>query len=218
MFVVYTTYHMAKGSATQDFVPIERVRDGIVVLKTGEIRAVLLTNSLNLGLKSEDEQQAVLSQFQNFLNSLDFPVQFFVQSRKLNIKPYMELLQERSLLVKEDLLKIQIHEYMGFISKFTEESNIMTKHFFITIPYFNQSTQTISPSSIINFAGGSANKVPQETFEASRIQLDQRVSTVIQGLSRFGLRAQRLGTEEVVELFYKLFNPSEGDRSAPKVG
>ncbi len=209
---------MAKGSATQDFVPIERVRDGIVVLKTGEIRAVLLTNSLNLGLKSEDEQQAVLSQFQNFLNSLDFPVQFFVQSRKLNIKPYMELLQERSLLVKEDLLKIQIHEYMGFISKFTEESNIMTKHFFITIPYFNQSTQTISPSSIINFAGGSANKVPQETFEASRIQLDQRVSTVIQGLSRFGLRAQRLGTEEVVELFYKLFNPSEGDRSAPKVG
>lgn len=209
---------MAKGSATQDFVPIERVRDGIVVLKTGEIRAVLLTNSLNLGLKSEDEQQAVLSQFQNFLNSLDFPVQFFVQSRKLNIKPYMELLQERSLLVKEDLLKIQIHEYMGFISKFTEESNIMTKHFFITIPYFNQSTQAISSSSLINLAGGSSDKAPQETFELARIQLEQRVSTVIQGLSRFGLRAQRLGTEEVVELFYKLFNPSEGNRAAPKVG
>ncbi len=209
---------MAKGSATQDFVPIERVRDGIVVLKTGEIRAVLLTNSLNLGLKSEDEQQAVLSQFQSFLNSLDFPVQFFVQSRKLNIKPYMELLQERSLLVKEDLLKIQIHEYMGFISKFTEESNIMTKHFFITIPYFNQSTQAISSSSLINLAGGSGDKVPQETFEIARIQLEQRVSTVIQGLSRFGLRAQRLGTEEVVELFYKLFNPSEGNRTAPKVG
>ena len=209
---------MAKGSATQDFVPIERVRDGIVVLKTGEIRAVLLTNSLNLGLKSEDEQQAVLSQFQNFLNSLDFPVQFFVQSRKLNIKPYMELLQERSLLVKEDLLKIQIHEYMGFISKFTEESNIMTKHFFITIPYFNQSTQAISSSSLINLAGGSSGKAPQETFELARIQLEQRVSTVIQGLSRFGLRAQRLGTEEVVELFYKLFNPSEGNRAAPKVG
>jgi hypothetical protein len=208
---------MAKGSATQDFVPIERVRDGIVVLKTGEIRAVLLTNSLNLGLKSEDEQQAVLSQFQNFLNSLDFPVQFFVQSRKLNIKPYMELLQERSLLVKEDLLKIQIHEYMGFISKFTEESNIMTKHFFITIPYFNQSTQAISSSSLINLAGGSDSKAPQETFELARIQLEQRVSTVIQGLSRFGLRAQRLGTEEVVELFYKLFNPSEGNRAAPKV-
>lgn len=207
---------MAKGSATQEFVPIERVRDGVVVLKTGEIRAVLITNSLNLGLKSEDEQQAVLSQFQNFLNSLDFPVQFFVESRKLNIKPYMNLLQERSVQVKEDLLKIQIHEYMGFIKKFTDESNIMTKHFFITVPYFNQATQTVNPSSLLSFGGAPKNQ--EDTFEMSRIQLDQRVATVIQGLSRFGLRAQRLGTEEVVELFYKLFNPSEGDREAPKVG
>ena len=82
---------MAKGAATQEFVPIERVRDGIVILKTGELRAVLITNSLNLGLKSEDEQQAVLSQFQNFLNSLDFPVQFFIQSRKLNIRKEVNL-------------------------------------------------------------------------------------------------------------------------------
>jgi hypothetical protein len=211
---------MAKGQATQEFVPIERVRDGIVILKTGEIRSILITNSLNLGLKSEDEQQAVLSQFQNFLNSLDFPVQFFVESRKLNIKPYMTLLQERSTLVKEDLLKIQIHEYMGFITKFTEESNIMTKHFFVTVPYFNQSTQTISTNSLINLAGASSSqpKNIEDTFEMSRIQLDQRIATVIQGLSRFGLRAQRLGTEEVVELFYKLFNPGEGDRTAPKAG
>lgn len=207
---------MAKGQATQDFVPIERVRDGVVILKTGEIRAVLITNSLNLGLKSEDEQQAVLSQFQSFLNSLDFPVQFFVESRKLNIKPYMKLLQERSVLVKEDLLKIQIHEYMGFIKKFTDESNIMTKHFFITVPYFNQTTQTVNASSLLNLGRGGPKTV-EESFEMSRIQLDQRVATVIQGLSRFGLRAQRLGSEEVIELFYKLFNPGEGDRDAPKL-
>lgn len=209
---------MAKGLSTQEFVPIERVRDGVIILKTGDLRAILLTNSLNLGLKSEDEQQAVLSQFQNFLNSLDFPVEFFVQSRKLNIKPYMELLQERSTQIKEDLLKIQIHEYMGFITKFTEESNIMTKHFFITIPYFNQNTQAIAPSSILAMAGGSTSHGSESGFESARIQLEQRIMTVTQGLSRFGLRTQRLGTEEVVELFYKLFNPSEGDRSAPKVG
>jgi type IV secretory pathway VirB4 component len=207
---------MVKGLSTQDFVPIDRVRDGIVILKTGELRAILLTNSLNLGLKSDDEQQAVLSQFQNFLNSLDFPVQFFIQSRKLNIKPYMDLLQERSGEVKEDLLKIQIHEYMGFITRFTEESNIMTKHFFITIPYFNPSTQSIAPSSLMSMTGGTSPK-GDGGFESARIQLEQRTLTVLQGLSRFGLRGQRLGTEEVVELFYKLFNPSEGDRSAPKL-
>lgn len=209
---------MAKGFSTQEFVPIERVRDGIVILKTGELRAILITNSLNLGLKSEDEQQAVISQFQNFLNSLDFPVQFFIQSRKLNIKPYMDLLQERSSQVKEDLLKIQIHEYMGFISKFTEESNIMTKHFFITVPYFNQSAQSVTPSSILSIQSGTTVKTSESSFESARIQLEQRTLTVIQGLSRFGIRAQRLGTEEVVELFYKLFNPSEGNHSAPKLG
>jgi hypothetical protein len=207
---------MAKGSATQEFVPIERVRDGVVILKTGEIRAILITNSLNLGLKSEDEQQAVLSQFQNFLNSLDFPIQFFIESRKLNIKPYMTLLQERSTQVKEDLLKIQIHEYMGFIKKFTDESNIMTKHFFITVPYFNEATQSISTTALFSAPG--TKKGPEDSFEMSRIQLDQRVATVVQGLSRFGIRAQRLGTEEVIELYYKLFNPSEGEREAPKVG
>ena len=209
---------MAKGVATQEFVPIERVRDGVIVLKSGELRSILITNSLNLGLKSDDEQQAVLSQFQSFLNSLDFPVQIFVQSRKLNIKPYMDLLQERSALVKEDLLKIQIHEYMGFIAKFTEESDIMTKHFFVVIPYFNQATQSVDTSALFSFGTkNSASKVTDDSFSSARTQLEQRVATVSQGLSRFGLRAQKLGTEEVIELFYKLFNPGEGNREAPKV-
>ena len=130
----------------------------------------------------------------------------------------MDLLLERSKLVKEDLLKIQIHEYMGFITKFTDESNIMTKHFFITIPYFNQATQPINTTNMLSFGLGEAPKLSQDNFETARIQLEQRVATVVQGLSRFGLRAQALGTEEVVELYYKLFNPSEGDREAPKVG
>lgn len=207
---------MAKGTATQEFVPIERIRDGIVLLKSGELRGVLITNSLNLGLKSEDEQQAILMQFQTFLNSLDFSIQIFVESRRLNIKPYIDLLTTRSKEIKEDLLKIQIHEYMGFITKFTDESNIMTKHFFIVVPYFQSGSAT--PSAIIPFGGSDGTSEKDKTgFETSRIQLEQRLTTITQGLSRFGLRAQKLGTEEVVELFYKLFNPSEQNRSAPKV-
>jgi hypothetical protein len=205
---------MATGVATQQFVPIERIRDGVVVLKTGELRAVLITSSLNLSLKGDDEQQAILLQFQNLLNSLDFPIQFFVQSRRLNIKPYMDLLQSRSGEVKEDLLKIQIHEYMGFIKKFAEETNIMTKHFFIVIPYFQEQTGGTGPS--LSFGLGSPKTGSEQlSFDAARIQLEQRVATVVQGLSRFGVRAQKLGTEEVVELFYKLFNPGEQDRAAP---
>lgn len=211
VFGVYYIY-MA-STATQQFVPIEHIRDGIITMKNGELRSILITNSLNLALKSEDEQEAVLSQFQALLNSLEFPVQFFIQSRKLNIKPYMALLQERSGQVKEDLLKIQIREYMSFIKKFTDESNIMTKHFFVIIPYLNTSLQT-TPSSVLSF-GGPSPKQNEELFNSSRIQLEQRVATVAAGLSRFGVRAQKLGTEEIVELFYKLFNPGEQDRDVP---
>ncbi len=203
--------------ATQQFVPIQRVRDGIITLKNGELRLILMTSSLNLALKGGDEQQAVLSQFQSLLNSIEFPLQIFIQSRRLNIKPYMELLSERSVHVKEDLLKIQIREYMGFIKKFTDESNIMTKHFFIVIPYFPPSVNIASGglSSILPF-GSSPKKITNEenvSFEQGRIQIEERMAVVMQGLSRVGIRAQKLGTEEVVELFYKLFNPGEQDRS-----
>lgn len=211
---------MASGVATQQFVPIERVRDGVVVLKNGELRSILITSSLNLSLKSDDEQQAILLQFQNLLNSLDFPIEFFIQSRRLNIKPYLDLLQTRSGEVKEDLLKIQIHEYIGFISKFAEETNIMTKHFFIVIPYMPAIGQGgAQANKLLSFGLGNSTPAGQEqtSFEYARIQLEQRTATVVQGLTRFGLRAQRLGTEEVVELFYKLFNPGEQDRPAPKI-
>jgi hypothetical protein len=207
---------MQKGAATQEFVSVERVRDGIVTLKNGELRAIVITNSLNLGLKSEDEVSAILNQFQNFLNSLDFPVQFFIESRKLNIENYLNLLQDRSKNVKEDLLKIQIHEYMGFIKKFTDESNIMTKHFFISIPYATVS-QALGGNSLLNLSFGDKKNTDNNSFEAARIQLEQRVAVVIQGLSRFGVRAKRLNTEELVELLYKLFNPGEQSNHVPKV-
>lgn len=206
---------MAAGTATQQFVPIERVRDGIILLKTGELRSVIITSSLNLALKSDDEQQAIIMQFQNFLNSLDFPIEFFIQSRNLNIKPYIQLLEKRSLEVEEDLLKIQIKEYMGFISKFAEETSIMTKHFFIVVPYLAINSKSSSTSFLSSSQQN--EEADNSAFDSSRLQLEQRISTVIQGLTRFGLRGQKLGTEEVVELFYKLFNPGDIDGSAPKV-
>ena len=206
------------SSATQKFVPIDHIRDGVVTMKNGELRAVLMTNSLNLSLKGEDEQMAIITQFQSMLNSLDFPIQFFAQSRRLNIKPYIELLENRSKEVKEDLLKLQISEYIGFIKKFTSETNIMTKHFFVIIPYMPSIASKNGGSSFLSF-GGNNSSVKQESnsFEEARIQLEQRVATVAQGMVRFGIRSQRLNTEEVVELFYKMFNPGEQDNPAPKL-
>lgn len=203
------------AQATQDFVPIESVRDGIIVLKNGEMRSILMTSSINLALKSQDEQEAIIFQFQNLLNSLEFPIQIFIQSRRLNIKPYLELLTTREEEVQEELLKIQIREYIEFIKKFTGETNIMTKHFFITIPYYGGITGERGKdalATILPFGKKSeSSKTSQAitSFEQGRVQLEQRMSTVLQGLSRFGVRAVKLSTEDVVELFYKLYNPGE---------
>ena len=123
------------AKATQEFVPIKEVRDGIVVLKDGGLRAIILANSINLSLKSDDEQRATILQFQNFLNTLDFSVQISVQSRKLDIRPYLLLLENRMKVQSEPLLKLQTKEYIEFIRSFTESVSIMTKNFFVVVPY-----------------------------------------------------------------------------------
>ncbi len=198
-----------KSEATQNFVPIREVRDGIVVLKDGSLRAILLTSSVNFALKSTDEQQALIIQFQNFLNSLDFTIQIFIQSRKLDIRPYIALLEERHKAQTGDLLKIQTREYIEFIKNFTESSSIMSKNFFVIVPYTPAILQ--SGKDFIDVFGKKKTDQAQnkEVFEESRSQLEQRLGVVEQGLSRIGVRAVQLGTEEAIELFYKIFNPGE---------
>lgn len=203
------------GQASQDFLPIKEIRDGVAILKNGALRMVLMVSSVNFALKGEDEQTAILLQFQNFLNSLDFHVQLFVQSRRLDIRPYLSTLEERLVAQTNDLLKIQTREYIDFIRKFTESTDIMTKSFFVVIPY-------VPPFQLGQSRGGLLSRLPglgsknatrdmTAEFEEHRTQLEQRAAVVEQGFSRIGLRVAQLGTEELVELYFKLFNPGEND-------
>lgn len=205
---------------SQQFIPIQEIRDGVLILKNGEMRSVLICSSINFDLKSEDEQTAIISQYQSFLNSLDFPLQIFVQSRKFNVIPYLGTLEERLKGEINELIRVQITEYIQFIKSFTESTNIMSKEFFAVVPY--------TPSVFTGKKGGLAaligkkntgttadSKANMEQFEENRSQLEQRESVVVQGLSRLGIRTLKLGTEELVELFYKLFNP--GEHTAPRV-
>lgn len=208
---------MAKQSkSTQEFVEVKEVRDGIVVLKNGSLRSILMTSSVNFALKSTDEQTSILLQFQNFLNSLDFSVQIFIQSRKLDIRPYIALLEERHKAQVTDLMRIQVREYIEFIKNFTESANIMSKSFFVVVPY---SPSVFSAKGgvmgIIKNRGKIETKDKNKNFEESRTQLEQRMSVVEQGLLRTGIRVARLGTEETIELLYKMFNPGELEKPIP---
>lgn len=201
-----------KFSPTQDFVPIKAVRDGIVILKDGSMRAILMTSSINFALKSEEEQTAILIQFQNFLNSLEFSIQIFIQSRDLDIRPYLANLEELYKQQTSDLMRIQTKEYIEFVKNFVGATNIMVKRFFIVVPY---SKTILSPGSSMSplKKGKETTEETSAHFEENRSQIEQRISVIEQGLARTGIRILSLGTEEIIELFYKLFNP--GDLSKP---
>jgi len=211
-----------KSKAAQDFVPIKEIRDNVVILKDGTIRMLLMASSINLALKSNDEQMAILMQFQSFLNSLEFSTQIFIQSRRLDIRPYLLLLEERFHEEMNELLKIQIREYIGFVKTITQSTNIMNKMFIIVVPYAppkSVTSETSSSGGIASFFGQkkggraapSAGAV--EAFEEAKSQLEQRAGVISQGLARTGVRVVPLGTEELTELYYRLFNPGEAEKN-----
>lgn len=206
---------MANSSkTTQDFVPIKEIRDGVIILKSGGMRSIVLASSLNFALKSQDEQASIIMQFQNFLNSLDFSVQIFIQSRKLDIRPYVALLEDRYKDQVGELMKIQVREYIDFVKTFVENTNIMSKSFFIVVPY-DPAVIDISNNPVSNLISRKKKNQTEnedESFREYRSQLEQRVAVVEQGLVRCGIRTAELGTEEVVELYYKLFNPGETEK------
>lgn len=210
-----------KARATQEFVPIDEIRDGVIMMKDGGMRSIVLASSVNFSLKSEDEKTAVILQFQDFLNSLDFSIQIFIESRRLDIRPYLALLENQKKNQMNDLMKIQIQEYIQFIKNFTENTNIMKKSFFVVVPYSpgmiggnNSFMSSIFPSK-----GSKAEQdaIKNASFEENRTQLEERLSIVEQGLIRCGIRVARLGTEEVVEIFYKLFNPGDTEKPITQV-
>src|SRR3989338_478943 len=195
-------------SPTQAFVPVKEIRNGVIILKEGGYRGVLMCSSINFALKAVDEQRAITEGFQNFLNTLDFSIQIVVKSRKMDLRPYIALLEEKSPLQKSELLRIQLHEYIEFIRSFAGQTNIMTKSFYIIVPY---TPQTLVAKAVrFLFRGPTTTpSAPEASFEEDRLQLEQRLSLVAAGLSGTGVRAAVLGTEEVIELLYRAFNPGE---------
>ncbi len=207
---------MPVKNATQQFVPIQNIRDGVVILQNGQMCMLLLASSINFAFKSLEEQEAILSQFQAFLNTLDFSIQIYVQSRRLDIRPYLDLLKEREGAQHNDLMRIQLREYIEFIKAFTGEVDIMAKSFFVTVPY----TPTIPDvkTGITGFLRPSQVKqapLDERKFMEDRVQLEQRVAIVEQGLGRLGVRTIPLGNDELIELYYHIFNP-EDMSNAPK--
>ncbi len=198
-----------KHPSTQADLPISEIRDGVVVLKDGSLRKVLLTSSVNFALKSEDEQNALISSYVSFLNSLDFPLQITVQSRKLQVRPYIDRLKEAEKGQANELLRVQIADYRAFIEELVEMGQIMTKRFYVVVPYsplanakkgfFKRFMEVIRPASAI--------RLKSEHFMQKKKDLDLRVRQVTGGLQSMSLQIVELDTQALIELYYSTYNP-----------
>ncbi len=200
-------------NAMQEYLHIAEIKDSTVVLKDGSLRAVMAVSSINFDLKSTEEQEAIIFAFQRFLNSIDFPVQIVVSSRKYDISGYLKMLEDESYVEKNALLKNQIIDYTEFISGLVEEASVTSKYFYITIPFYVVSVEKggilKKISSAINPRKAVFHK--RELFETSKNQLFQRVGEIRELLGGMGLKVAMLSTQELIELYYNYYNPSEFD-------
>jgi len=199
--------------STQLYLDIAEIKDNVVVLKNGGLRAILQTNSINFNLKSEDEQNSIIYGYQNFLNSLEFPVQIVVQSRKLDVDKYIETVREIGDKHTNVLLKEQTAEYCDYILKLVEYADIMEKKFYVVVPLDpyrsrKQSSLTKFMSNISSSDSVDAIKRRHKEFEELNKGITERVNAVTAGLEGCNLRVAQLTTPQLIELFYQIYNPT----------
>lgn len=185
------------------------------------MRAVVEVSAINFELRSEEEQIAIIQNFQRFVNSVDFPLHICIISRRLYIDNYLKLASEASGQLDNELLRIQASEYMKFIKELSSLTNIMSKKFYIAVPFyvFEAPTKTgifqsfksvISPSTTIQ-------AISEEKFSVYRNQLMQRAELIFGGLVGMGLKTRLLERDELVQMFYGLYNPTAKTTEEKKV-
>jgi hypothetical protein len=197
------------SSSTQQYLDIAEIREDTVIMRDGTLRAVILVSSINFALKSEDEQNAIISAYASFLNNIDHTLQIVIQSRELDIDNYILNLKQKEKEQTNELLKIQTAEYTQYISELISLGKIMNKRFYVIIPYnplsdkhksfFNSVKEVLRPVSLV--------KMKEKDFLRRRHDLSRRTSNVISGLSSIGLGAAELDTQSLIELFYNIYNP-----------
>lgn len=199
--------------STQLFLDISEIKNDAVILKDGSLRAVLMVSSINFALKSDDEQTALVSSYVSFLNYLDFPIQIVIQSRKLNIDNYIKRLDDAEAGLTNDLLRKQIVNYKAYIHELIELGDIMTKRFYIAIPYSPLEDKNRGFWARLGavFTPAKVLQLNQVKFQQYLHELNQRVSHVDMNISGLGLTTVRLDTQGLIELFYEAYNPSTAE-------
>lgn len=199
------------GVSAQKYLDLSEIREDLVLLKDGTLRAVLAVSSINFALKSMDEQNAIVQAYMGFLNSIDFPIQVVIQSRKMNIDGYLRQLDQNEKTLGSDLLKGQIRDYKDFIKQLVKMGDIMQKRFYVVVPYSaitqNAGQKKMSERFTDIFSPRVGIKLSDERFQKYKFEISLRVNQIIAGLSSMSLNAVQLDTQSLIELYYTVYNP-----------
>lgn len=197
------------SATTQKYLDVAEIRDDVIVMKDGTLRAVLMVSSLNFALKSEDEQDAIIAAYVGFLNNLEYPLQIVIQSREFKIDDYLASLEARQREQTNELLRVQTAEYLSYIKELISLGKIMHKRFFVVVTYnplsnkqksfFSRVAETFKPSTLV--------RLKEEKFQRRREALVARAETIAGGLGSMGLSATLLDTQSIIELLYTTYNP-----------
>ena len=198
--------------STQNYLEIEEIHNGVVTLKTGGMRMVLMVSAINFALKSEQEQNAIIYSFQGFLNSLAFPIQIVMQSRRLDLSSYLAKLTDKNKTETNSLLRLKTADYISFVEQLLTVANIMEKKFYVVVPYQPLIIRNENILAKIAKIFGNKNKTEIVDFDLHRKELAHRTETIAAGLGSVGLRAVQLNTLELAELYYSSYNPELATR------
>lgn len=212
-------------NSTQNTLNIAEIRDGIVIMSDGTFRSVVMAQSINFDLMSPQEREAIEFGYQGFINSLYFAVQIVIRSQKIDMRPYLEKLENMRAQQENMLLALLMEDYIAYIDAITQQTNIMDKQFYIVVPY----STTIDINKPVEagkkmFAGifelfkinkGSSVDVVtinEQDLEKAKQELRNRTQSVLNGLSQMGVQGVPLDTQELIELYYDVYNPDTATR------
>ena len=198
--------------STQDALKFSEIHDGVVILKDGNLRQIILCTSVNFSLKSEQEQTAIVFQYQTFLNSLDFPIQILMQSKRIDLTNYIANLEKQANKQTNELLHMQTVDYIDFIKRLINIANIMDKRFYVIVPYLVPVKINTGLPGTKGAKNVAKTQLTTNEFSKYKKELDQRVQVISSGLGSIGIRSALLNTQQVIELLYGVYNPEESNK------
>lgn len=201
-------------TTTQKSLLFSELRDGMIIMADGSYRSVVACESINFDLMSSREREGVEYSYQNFLNSLNFPIQILVRSQRVDISPYLEKLATIRRSQDNMLLGVLMDDYLDFIAALAEEANIMDKRFYIVVPYTSagDASKLIDQGKgffdkLFGKTGPVVTKIDQASYEKAKSEIKNRVDVVTSGLFQLGVQSAQLNTRQLGELYYNMYNP-----------